>query len=102
MSRYGYMDLLESDNSVGVNIYDPLSLDFSDFPWLNGWSEYAVTMADIRKFYRVSNSFYETPDYSDILLTINNIADPWELTPGTIIYIPNKAELDSYLLKKRK
>lgn len=102
MSRYFYMSLLESNNPVEVNVYDPLSLDFSDFPWKNGWEEYRVQDADIRKFYRVSQMYYGTPEYEDILLLINNIADPFELIPGTIVFIPEFNELKSYLLKKRK
>lgn len=102
MSRYFYMNTLETVNSVNVEIYDPMSLDFSDFPWKNGWQEYQVQESDIRKFYRVSANFYGTYDYEHILLLLNNIADPWEMTPGTIIYIPDLAELKSYLLKKRK
>ena len=98
------MTLLEDAkaNSVGVFVYDPFSLNLSDFKWQNGFQKYVVQEKDVYKFYRVSESFYGTAEYEDIILLINNIEDPFDLTPGAVIFLPDLTELKSYLLTKQK
>lgn len=102
MDTYIYMTLLEKNNELNVDIYDPFSFDTSDFQWREGFEKHIVTEWDIFKPYRISRLFYGTIEYTDILLLLNNVSDPFELKPGFVIYVPNLNELRQYLLSKKK
>ena len=100
MDDYIYMNLLDSSN--GVEIYDPFSFDTSDFQWKEGYTIHIVNQWDVFKPYRISRLYYGTVEYTNIILTLNNIGDPFELKPGFKMYVPNITELRQYLLTKKK
>ena len=94
------MNILDSSN--GVEIYDPFSFDVSDFQWKEGYETHLVTQWDVFKPYRISRLYYDTTEYTNIILMLNNVGDSFELKPGFKMYIPNLAELRRYLLTKKK
>jgi len=102
MDNYVYLEILESANPLNVEIYDPFSFDTSDFEWREGYQEHIVTQWDLFKPYRISRLFYGTIEYTDIILLLNNVSDPFKLKPGFVIYVPNLNELRQYLLTKKK
>jgi hypothetical protein len=102
MDTYAYNTLLEKGNELNVEIYDPFSFQTSDFQWKEGFTTHIVNQWDIFKPYRISRLYYRTIEYTDIILTLNNIQDPFELRPGFELYVPNLRELRQYLLLKKK
>lgn len=50
----------------------------------------------------ISYAYYGKVDYEDMILLVNNIDDPFALVPGTEIYIPTLANLQSFILSNRK
>lgn len=98
--RYNlYTKLQEQD---GITIFNPNSLDWSQFKWQNGYYKHIVSKSDVLKPYMISYAYYGKVDYEDMILLVNNIDDPFALVPGTEIYIPTLANLQSFILSNRK
>lgn len=88
--------LLEETNDVKIR--DPLSIDITKFKWRDGFQTYKIQKHEISKFYLISEKFYGTAQYEDILMLLNNISDSFELRPGVEILIPTLNELKQFIL----
>jgi hypothetical protein len=92
---------IDADNSTTIDVFDPMSCDFSKFEWTNGFYLHKVTQKEILKPYVISDAYYGTSDYEDLILLINNIDDPFSMYPGVEIKIPKIEDLKVFILKNR-
>ena len=88
-------------DGTGTWIYDPTSVDFSQFQWTNGYIKHYITPLEISKPYLISYSYYGAIDYEDIILLVNNIANIFDVVPGMEIKIPNATDIKNFILKFR-
>lgn len=98
--RYTLEDIIETVNDI--TIYDPTTLDVSDFKFTNGYHLYSLNKEDKIKPYRISYQYYGTVAYENFILLINNIKDIWETPVGTKLKLPKIEDLKSFLKDKRK
>jgi hypothetical protein len=94
-----YSELLNSNEYA---IVDSTTCDWSTFSWDNGWYEYRVTQADLLKSYFISYKYYQTVDYEDIILLLNNIGDPFEMVVGSLIKVPKLNDVKAFILTNSK
>jgi hypothetical protein len=50
----------------------------------------------------ISNLYYGTPDYVDLILKMNGISNPFSLTEGRFLRIPDKAGAERYRKNLKK
>lgn len=95
--RHLFQKKLDSTNDIVIR--DPLSIDWSSFPYNLGYTTYKLTDLDIIKPYHISYNVYQSIDYEDILLLLNNIENIFDCVVGKEIKIPNLQELKLWLAK---
>jgi len=88
-------DILQEDSDM--TIYDSRSVDWNLFTYNSGFDLYKITKDDIYKSYLISVKYYDTIDYDDIILLLNNIEDIFEVVPGTEIKIPKLVDLKNFI-----
>ena len=98
--RYNALDELTTENDI--IIYDPMTVDWSTFDWSNGYAEHQVTKFEIERPYLISYKYYNTVEYEDELLLINNVYDPFEMRVGLKLRIPNLEDLTEFLLELKE
>ena len=81
---------------------DPLLFPINDFVISERGQEYNVTQGDIDRWDLLINTIYGTSDYDDIVLWLNNKGAPYELTPGEIIILPLKADIERFYTRFRR
>lgn len=89
-------------DNAEYTIYNPLSINWKMFRWVEGLYRHYVTSDEIYKFYLVPYTYYGTVEYADIILLLNNVPTEFELYPGTELMIPKLTELESFILKYSK
>jgi hypothetical protein len=98
--RYLVQNKIQSLN--GVDIYDPTSIDWTSYDWTTGFFVHTITKFEILKPYLISYLYYNTTDYEDVILLLNNIDDIFELPVGTQIKVPILDNLKTFILNNRK
>lgn len=93
-------NVLQDDSNV--TIYDSRSLNWSTFKFSSKFKRHTLTKDEILRPYLVSANYYGTIDYEDILLILNNIEDIFDVIAGTEIIIPDKQEIDDFILANKK
>jgi hypothetical protein len=80
-------------------IYNPMSVDFSNFKFTNGYYNHRLTQYEIEKPYLLSLQYYGEVTYEDIILLLNNIPDIFEVPVGTQVKIPKLQDIQTFLLE---
>lgn len=98
--RYSIYNKLQDKDSIVI--YDSTSVDWSTFDWSQGYYKHVLTKTEVLKSYMISYAYYNSMEYDDIILMLNNIADIFEVEPGTEIYIPTLENLQNFILANQK
>lgn len=93
-------DILQSDDNL--TIYDSRTLNWNEFKFTKKFQLHTLSADDILRPYLVSSRYYGTIVYEDILLMINDIEDIFDVLVGTEIRIPDKTEIDEFVLANKK
>ncbi len=93
--RYKVQNVISIENNV--TIYDSESIDWNTFTWENGYFKHILKQEEVLKFYMVSYQYYDTVEYEDVILLLNNIANSFDLVRGSIIKIPKKKDIDDFI-----
>ena len=91
--------LSDIDNNI---IRDSTSVRWKDFQWTNGYFKHKISKLEIERPYLLSQIYYQSVEYWDIILLVNNIEDVFELVPLSELYIPKLEDIKSFVLKNRK
>jgi len=86
----------------GDVIMDASSIDWRMFEWASGFYIHKITKKEIQKPYLIAAAYYGDIAYEDVILLLNNIADPFEMVPESEIYIPKLEDIKKFILKYRK
>ncbi len=71
------------------------SIFFSEFD-----SYFEITIIDVFRLDLISYHYYSTPEYWWIIALANNILDPFNLVPGTILRIPSESTVTSEWIQR--
>ena len=74
MARYDYYAKITQENDI--EIYDVLSLNFQNFTFTSQPTIYLVNSVDVLKPWFISQRFFGTVEYTDLLLQINGVENP--------------------------
>jgi hypothetical protein len=84
-----------------MDITDPSSVNWGDFPFTNGYNEHTIDKSDIYIPYNISYKWYGTIIYEDIILLINQVDDVFSLSPGKKLKIPELQDLKDWILEQK-
>jgi len=85
----------------GQTYPDCLSLPLQKFRYQKNPSSTRLTQVDIDRFDIYIFNQYNSMNYMDIILWLNNIGSLRELVPGMWITLPDKSDLDTFYIKNR-
>jgi len=91
--------LSDTDGNI---IRDSSSVLWRNFEWTNGYFTHKISKIEIERPYLISQTYYQSVEYWDIILLVNNIEDIFEIIPMTEIYIPKIEDIKSFILKWRQ
>jgi hypothetical protein len=94
--RYEIFKYLETIDTPTDRIfyYDVFNAKFSNFNYRDNLVEHTITEKESERFYLVSDRYYGTVDYADVLFLINGLTDPFNIKPGTKIKIPTEEDIE--------
>lgn len=92
-TRYLFMrpgSVLDED---GTAFPDPLTLNINNFKATETPQAVELTESEICYFWKIPYSIYGTPEFDDMILTLNGVPHRNQLEPEDIIYIPKKDDI---------
>lgn len=84
-----------------VNVYDPTSISIDDFKWTQGYIKHKLTRQEIIKPYLLSYIYYGDKELWYYILLLNKVVDIEDLVVGSELWIPQKSELNKYILDNK-
>lgn len=82
-----------------IEVYDLLSVDWRSTQLLEGADKLRTTKREALKAYMIADSVYNIPEYLDLLLFINNVADPFKMYPNQELSVPKEPQVKDFLLR---
>ncbi len=89
-------------DNADYTIYNPLSINWLDFKWADGYFRHVINHSEIYKFELIPLYYWGISKYSDIILLLNNIPHVWDLFPGAEIKVPKLREVERFILTKKE
>jgi hypothetical protein len=90
------------DDTDGNVIRDSTSVLWKEFKWTNGYFKHKISKVEIERPYLISQAYYGTVDYWDIILLLNNVEDIFEIIPLSELYIPKLEDIKQFVLDNRQ
>jgi len=84
-----------------VNVYDPTSISIDDFKWTQGYTLHRLNRQEISKPYLLSYIYYGDKELWYYILLLNKVVNIEDLTIGTELWIPQKSELNKFILDNK-
>lgn len=91
----------EFNEVLNQNYADVLTANFDNFQFSNP-VQHELTQPEVDRLDILMTNVYGRPDYLDLVLDLNRVGHRMELTPGSTIFLPVKADLDRFILRRRK
>lgn len=82
-----------------IQLYDLASLDWSKFTFKRGFIPHYLTQAEVDRAWTVSYAFFGTTEFEDFIWLVNNIVNPFELVPGQMLKIPDRLDIDDFVVE---
>jgi len=89
-------------NDSDYVILDTRSVKWGDFKFTNGFTKHYISQEELLKPYLISFRYYNTAEYEDEILLVNNIQDPYEVVAGSELKIPALDDLKQFILDNTK
>jgi hypothetical protein len=90
------------DDTDGNVIRDSTSVLWKEFKWTNGYFKHKIFKVEIERPYLISQAYYGTVDYWDIILLLNNVEDIFEIIPLSELYIHKLEDIKQFVLDNRQ
>lgn len=100
-SRYDVMTASIEQNTRGLYYPDVLTFDMNKFTYNYALKEVIVTQRYKDRFYLACFSLYQTCDYDDIVLWLNNKESVHSLVIGETIYFPDIRDIESFMIDNK-
>jgi len=101
--RYNWLKKIGSITSpvdtTPIFIYDVLNVDWSSFEFTNGYIVYKLTAIDVQRPWMITDRFYGSPQYEDLVYLVNHIENPLDLVVGQELKIPGVVDIVTFLNK---
>lgn len=97
--RYDVMRQLTTIQE-GIEIYDLFSVNWRSDRLVENADVLRTTKKESIKAYAIADAVYGIPEYLDLLMFVNNIADPLVLRPNQELYIPKEDAVKQFILKQ--
>lgn len=91
--------LSEVDNNI---IRDSTSVQWKDFKWTNGYFKHKISTLEIQRPYLISQLYYGSVEYWDVILLVNNIEDIFEIIPLSELFIPKLEDIKTFIRDNKK
>ncbi len=101
ISRYDVTPLSSQTDSAGNFYPDVMQFSMSNIPKTLEPKQYIMRAKDIDRFDITVAIEYGDAMYDDLVLLYNGIGNIHDVTPGQILFFPDKADLDSFIIKNR-
>jgi hypothetical protein len=98
-TRYSLTDTTEDHAGTWP---DCLSVPIRSFKYKSTAQAARLTQVDVDRFDLFLFNHYNSLDYIDIILWLNNLGSIRQLQAGDTIKLPAKSDLDSFYIKNRK
>ncbi len=101
-SRY---DLAEDSSILSDNdtpYKDICTIHMDKFRYTTAPSEYYITMIDVKRIDLMIFNLYGTAEFDDLLLWLNDIADPTTLVVGDKLLVPSKSDMETFYYVSRE
>jgi hypothetical protein len=85
-----------------IKVTDPTSVDWNSFTYPNGYNEHTITKKDVYTPYNISNVWYKTTIYEDLILLLNGVDDIFSLSAGQKLRIPILEDLEEFILEQKE
>lgn len=95
-SRYLITKAGVNSNQYGDLYPDMCTFDMSKFRYTEQPTTYTLTSVDCYRFDLVSFAFYNTSDYTDLLLLLNGKLGFRDLSAGDQILIPSITDINNF------
>ena len=96
MAIYDYLNK-EITNSNDVDLYDLTKINWRRFTTNNPIRKYTVLSEDLDKIYMISYKVYSDTQYTDLILFVNKIVDPFSLYAGQSLQIPDLQDILNFI-----
>jgi hypothetical protein len=100
MARYDYYQKINQEGDI--EFFDTLSLNFQDFTFTSQPTTYLVDATDVLKPWFISERFFGTVDYTDLLLQINGVVNPLsDMMVDMVFIIPSLDDIKNFILNNK-
>lgn len=89
------------EQTTDYTIFNSASVNWSAFPWTNGYYSHKISQLEIERPYLLSVYYYGTIEYEDIILLLNNISDIFDVVPGSEFKIPKIEDVKKFLFDNK-
>ena len=101
-SRYDLADESATRSDEGTFYKDICTITMDQFRYTTAPLEYYLTTIDIKRIDILLDGLYGSSEFDDLLLWLNDIADPTTLTVGQKILVPSKSDMETFYYIARK
>lgn len=97
-------ELIESNllTDGAVTVSDPASVDWNSFKIKRPTITHFVREFDVIRPYMISYDRYGDTQYTDIIMSLNRIEDPFALKIGTSLIIPDPEDISDFMLEQKR
>ena len=100
-SRYDVTIQSDEKNPSGLFYPDACQFPIASFKNLYGNKSYTINQKDIDRFDQTVSIEYNSAQYDDIVLLINDIEDIHVLVPGDTVNYPDIEDIQQWFIKNR-
>jgi len=100
MVRQQFYRLLKNYDKVNIALYDIFKVSWSDFYFPSGFTIHYVTDAESDRPYLISLRYYNSVEYIDFLLLVNQVSNFLELKKGTQLKIPALTDIEEFKVRQ--
>ena len=86
----------------GIKVINPLSINWDKFKWDGGYKRIELDQRYARDINKLIDERYANYEYTDIILNINGIKNPFKLKAGDVIYLPSINDIKNFIKKIRQ
>lgn len=100
MLRQQFYRFLKNYDKVNINLFDIFRVKWTDFYFPSGFTIHYVTEAECDRPYLISTRYYNSVEYIDIILLVNQVTNFLELKKGTQLKIPVLSDIEEFKFRQ--
>ena len=93
--RYNLYKIIQREHDIDIR--DVANNIWSKFEFLNGYYTHVVTLDETQRSYLISEKWFSSVEFDDLILIINNIENPFTLRPKQVLKIPKEVDIRKFI-----